>query len=232
MTAHGQDLMAAGTARNSSSSGRIYALSIDSSGRRDTGFDDDGVLLLPRTTMQARFTTTGRVYAVLKRAGAARGEFILARYSRRGTLDQNFSGDGRVRVTGCASGSNLRVIVNPSGLPVVYCQRSGSPSAMLVRRFTSTGVLDRTFSDDGTAFVDDCCQIAIDAEGRLLVASAGFGTDLTRLNRAGSLDTDFSNDGKATIDGFVIGGSYDAIFTAPGRIYVVDDRLETLAVQA
>jgi uncharacterized delta-60 repeat protein len=147
--------------------------------------------------------------------GPAFDDFAVARYNSDGSLDNSFSGDGRVltNIFGrTASADWVRgVALQTDGKVVVvgYTNQSGSDSyGLAVVRYNSDGSLDSTFSGDGvvTKYVTSGTRnlfgnaVAIQPDGKILVAgdincvdkyTAGYCTLLARFNSDGSFDTAF-----------------------------------------
>ena len=167
-------------------------------------------------------------------------DFAVVRYTSAGVLDTSFGTDGKV-VTAIGSGpdngqavaidSQDRVVVAGSSFIATNNRDFG------VVRYTSAGVLDTSFSNDGkltTAFsggtaMDHGYAVAVDSDNRIVVAGASGlapgGNDydfaVVRYNSDGSLDTNFGgnwpeDDGKVTTD-FGAGHDY-------GTAVVVDSQ--------
>ena len=103
-----------------------------------------------------------------------------------------------------------------------------------VARYTSSGVLDTTFSSDGRTQIDfgSCCQdawqVLLQSDGKIVTIgfpnSEGSDSDflLARLNSTGSLDTTFGIGGKVrTSFGNLNGGAQGGLLQADGKIVAV-----------
>jgi uncharacterized delta-60 repeat protein len=110
----------------------------------------------------------------------------------------------------------------------------GGVQNFAVARYTSAGVLDTTFSNDGLAQVDfgDCCQSAnkvlLQSDGKIITVGYANTEDsdsdflLARLSSTGSLDTAFGISGKVrTSFGDLNGGANGAAFQSDGKIVAV-----------
>ena len=170
----------------------------------------------------------GKIVAAGNTRSSAIGDFdfALVRYNRDGSLDQSFSGDGRV-TTDFGGGVDLAygVALQPDGKIVAA---GGSRLEFALVRYHRDGSLDQSFGGDGrvtTDFgdVDEAHGVALQPNGKI-VAAGGTSLDfaLARYNRDGSLDQSFGGDGSVTTDfGDVMGGFDEAFGVAlrpDGRI--------------
>jgi uncharacterized delta-60 repeat protein len=138
-------------------------------------------------------------------------DFALVRYNPDGTLDSSFSGDGK-QTTDFFGGDDqgFDVALQPAdGKMVAVGNASGNFGLV---RYNPDGTLDNWFSDDGkqtTGFYNagGASGVAVQPDGRILVAGGGGDFALARYDVDGSLDPNFSADGKQTTD---FGGSDDA----------------------
>jgi uncharacterized delta-60 repeat protein len=98
---------------------------------------------------------------------------------------------------------------------------------MTIWRFTSSGNLDSTFSDDGTVTFTGCettCSgkgVAIDPEQRIVVA--GYLDDdmaVWRYDRDGNIDTSFANGGVYKWSGTGYNSGQSVAIDSDGRIVV------------
>jgi uncharacterized delta-60 repeat protein len=130
-------------------------------------------------------------------------------HAAAGALDPTFNGDGSV-TTPVGTGDDFAnaVAVQPDGKIVVagFHYLSLSDTDFVVARYTRSGVLDPTFSTDGivtTSFgagFDHAQAVAIQPDGKIVVAGASFNGDfaLARYTTTGGLDSSFDGDGKVT----------------------------------
>ncbi|SJM91828.1 hypothetical protein [Crenothrix polyspora] len=146
-------------------------------------------------------------------AGTSDDDFAVVRYNANGSLDTNFSGDGKVTTT-------LGISVDGSGNPdkdsgnALAVQADGkilvagsSNGNFAVVRYNTNGTLDTGFSGDGKVVTnlgsleDAADSIIAQANGKILVSGESNGKlALVRYNANGSLDSSFSGDGKLTTD--------------------------------
>ncbi len=171
-------------------------------GRPDPTFGDEGTGVTELTGWTASavaLQSDGRILA----AGTADGRFALARYTPGGTLDDSFSGDGRL-VTD-VGGSAGEVVVQPDGRIVVA--GSGSDGGFALARLNADGTLDDSFSGDGETLIgvgDGATGLALAPNGDIVVAGPDFDEAIpapgeqvavARLDPDGTLDSSFSGDG-------------------------------------
>jgi uncharacterized delta-60 repeat protein len=166
-----------------------------------------------------KIQANGRIVAV----GTPGAGFALARYDFNGSLDPNFSGDGKQTTSlgGVANG----VAIQRDGRIVAV---GGGGGDFELARYNPNGLLDPSFSGDGrqtTDFGEFDLARGVALQGGKIVAVGGAGDDfgLARYNIDGSLDSSFSGDGRQTTD-FLFGASdsgSDVAIQANGRIVAV-----------
>ncbi|HQX52094.1 MAG TPA: proprotein convertase P-domain-containing protein, partial [Planctomycetaceae bacterium] len=149
----------------------------------------------------------------------------IARYNANGSLDQSFGTNGRIATSILRGANDVHVFSNGSML-VAGRAFNGNDNDIAILKLTSGGDVDESFGNRGLAvadyfgFDDEGLSIAIQADGRILVA--GFAHDggdrdfaVARFNTDGTLDTDYSTDGKQTV-------SFDANFDDEAREIKLD----------
>ncbi|MGA8277799.1 MAG: hypothetical protein WB784_06355 [Rhodanobacteraceae bacterium] len=137
-----------------------------------------------------------------------------------GDLDPGF-GNAGLALVGIADGIAGGIGVQSNGRVLICGTRStGGPSGrdFLVARFTADGLLDDSFNFNGRVGIDfggddDCNGIAVQADGRIVVAGVTVPANgnhdfaIARLNDDGALDTTFgAGTGKVTL-AFDLGGN-------------------------
>jgi uncharacterized delta-60 repeat protein len=178
-------------------------------GDLDATFGDAGVVttVFPVGSFATAVATQadGKIVAVGAAAGPSEtGEFALARYDERGTLDPSFGDAGVVTTPIAGGGDEARsVAIQEDGRIVVGGTDSGQRFAVV--RYRPDGVLDTSFGGDGivrTNFTpgdDVAWDVAIQPDGKIVaVGAAGFGQtgfQLARYRRDGTLDPTFGDDG-------------------------------------
>jgi uncharacterized delta-60 repeat protein len=142
-------------------------------------------------------------------------DFALARYNTNGTLDTRFSGDGKIRTgfSTCSIDEPYALVIQPDGKIVVAGVSNGD---FALARYNPDGTLDTTFGPSHTGkvttdirdgYLDEAFALALQPDGKIVVAGTAFGTDtkdfaLARYNLDGTLDTTFgpSHTGKIITD--------------------------------
>lgn len=148
-------------------------------------------------------------------AGRSNGDGALVRYNTNGSLDTNFSGDGKVITDlGFSIDSATSVTVQTNGKILVIFDSWTDEKSSLVR-YNANGTLDTDFSGDGKLSTLNNTSIDLQADGKILVSgrdAKGYFT-LMRYNADGTLDTHFSGDGIIKFEGY-----YDTTLQADGKI--------------
>ena len=136
-------------------------------------------------------------------------DFAIARYNSNGTLDLTFSGDGKL-TTDFSLGSDVLkdLAVQSDGKIVAGGYSTLSNTDFAFARYSSTGVLDNSFSGDGKLTLDLTCNsgdtlqnMALQTDGKILAGgftrstSGNYDFALVRLNTCGSLDSRFQGGG-------------------------------------
>ena len=138
-------------------------------------------------------------------------EFFLTRYSANGSIDSSFVGDRET-----ISSSNTPGLLQPDGKYVAVWDYSASYDAnFVVGRYDTNGHFDKSFGVDGKATinfggsrsVDNSRCIALQSDGKVLVAGYSYDSSLNRydfaiarLNSDGNLDSGFGAGGKVLTD--------------------------------
>jgi uncharacterized delta-60 repeat protein len=148
--------------------------------------------------------------------GFSGGDLAIARCHTDGSLDNSFSGDGKLLVDlGLSNEPPQAVIMQPDGKILLI----GIPGIFFPRDFTllrlnTDGSADLTFGMNGKVSTDiaggsDYATTALlQADGKIIVAGydyfdpylSGMDFVVVRYNSNGSLDSSFSGDGKLRLD--------------------------------
>src|SRR6266571_5288968 len=170
------------------------------------GFEDDAfsVLIQP----------DGKIVAVGSAdSPATYYDFAAVRYLSNGTIDTTFGVGGKVQTDfGDQNFDRARsAALQPDGRIVAAgfaISQNGGVQNFAVARYTSSGILDTTFSRDGKTQIDfgNCCQSAtkvlLQSDGKIITVGGSNGESseddflLARLNPRGSLDATFGVGGK------------------------------------
>jgi uncharacterized delta-60 repeat protein len=124
-------------------------------------------------------------------------EFMVARFSANGAPDTTFSGDGLAAADFPGDARAQALVVQPDGRPVVVGSRfTNGQHDYALARWTAGGAPDPTFSGDGvhtTHFGGNelATDVALAADGKLMVAGSVEGRPLVRYRADGSLDPFF-----------------------------------------
>jgi len=166
-------------------------------------------------------------------------DFAAVRYLSNGAIDTTFGVAGKVttdfgdrgfdRAQSAALQADGKIVAAGFATSV-----DGISENFAVARYTSSGVLDTTFSSDGRTQIDfgSCCQdawqVLLQNDGKIVTIgypnSEGSDSDflLARLNSTGSLDTTFGVGGKVrTSFGNLNGGAQGGLLQADGKIVAV-----------
>jgi uncharacterized delta-60 repeat protein len=150
--------------------------------------------------------------------------FAVARYQPNGTLDSSFGSGGEVttRLTSTVSRAN-DVAIQSNGKIVAagYAQNPNGSKAFALVRYNLNGSLDATFGSGKNAGIvlgitGVAESLAIQADGKFVVAGESGQFALLRYNTNGSLDTTFNGSGKVltNFNGSASGGLFDAVDVA------------------
>jgi uncharacterized delta-60 repeat protein len=157
----------------------------------------------------------------------------VARFNTDGSLDSDFSGDGKV-LTQVAGSEDIAYdcALQPDGKLVVAGYSDSGSWDFSLARFNPDGSLDTTFSGDGLVITQvgngdsRIKDVVIQTDGKILVAGEAEGVitsdfALARYNADGSLDITFDGDGWLTTD-IAFGDDYaSAMLLQPdGKIVV------------
>jgi len=136
-------------------------------------------------------------------------DMAFAAYTKAGSLDHTFSGDGKiVRTTSNAGGLGALTILDTGKIVAVGTTNRGVPrDDMVVHKYLRTGAFDHSFGGgDGIAFFgygtgsdsrdDEAADVALQADGKIVVAGFSRGSDnnqfaVLRLTANGAIDPSF-----------------------------------------
>ncbi len=205
-------------------------------GTLDPSFDGDGILLIQNAAggnkhdeaFAITIDANNKILVTGWSTNASNNlDLVVIRLNENGTFDNSFDGDG-IRVHDNAAGGNGHdrgyAITTDANGKILVAGRSwkGLEYDMTIWRFKENGALDNTFGG-GAGFVlshnaagggtyDDGFDIAVDGDGKILVAGASYnGSDedmvVWRYNADGTPDASFGTNGKVVNDKGAGGGS-------------------------
>lgn len=204
----------------------------NSNGILDPTFDDDGRVTTDisgadNIAYAVAIQADGKIVVAGTALSQVSGKHViaLARYSSTGILDPGFGSGGIVTTPfgsvdthgfGLALGSNGRIVV-------VGDIRTGQNSDFAVACYTTQGVRDSNFSDDGLTTVHftsggaggaaSARGVAIQSDGKIVVFGTGFFPDsdswaLARLTPTGNPDSNFDGDGRLV---YTLGSGFNQV---------------------
>ncbi len=244
-------IVAVGYASTSSTAGSydFAVVRYNADGSLDTSFGGDGIVLTnfgsgDDYAYGVTIDSDGDIVVVGYATNASgHKDFAVARYNSDGTLDTGFGGGDGMTTTDISATGNATaqdVVIQADGKIVVvgYANMASSIDFAVVR-YNSDGTLDTDFGTEGvqtTDFAsasDTAYSVAIDADGKIVVAGTASGYDfgVVRYNTDGTLDTSFSHDGMVTTHlGSGAGSGYDVAIQSDGKIVVAGTALDDFGV--
>lgn len=139
-------------------------------------------------------------------------DFALARYNRDGSLDAEFGDNGKVTTDffdGSLDEAHAVAVQEDDKIVLAGRAKTSAGDDFALARYNRDGSLDTDFgrsgrvSTDFAGGVDQAAAIAVQADGKIVVAGSASALSvaaLARYNRDGSLDGDFGDSGKVTTD--------------------------------
>lgn len=217
--------------------GASVIVRLTASGALDTTFSRDGrVPIDPSFGPVSALALDGNriVIAAITDSGVVSRVASIGRLTGSGAWDRSFDGDGRLVLdTPGEIGQLAGVAIGPKRTIVLLTNYSlAGRSSVLVQRLTSDGVLDETFSRDGTAKVPvpvgvqaGAGSFDLDADGGVVIASSAItptriDTIVSRLTPRGTAVRGFGTNGwvRFGVDGRAFTDTYKVEFDATGRI--------------
>jgi uncharacterized delta-60 repeat protein len=200
---------------------KAFALArLRENGSSDHSFSGNGQLItrfnpnseLPESAGAVASLDDGRIIV----AGAAEGDFAMARYLPTGELDDSFSQDGKQTTDfqGRRDGAEDLAILGDGRILAAgqaNVGRGGRSGDFGLARYSPDGALDASLSGDGRQVADIAGRtdraeaLAVQADGRVLVAGGAEGAAgkfdfaLARFLPDGEPDASFSGDGRETV---------------------------------
>jgi len=196
--------------------GNIAVARYYANGTLDTSFGTGGIVTTDISGVDDRgsalaIQSDSKIVVGGRSKNGADNDFAVVRYNTNGTLDTNFSGDGKVTTHIGGTNETIYALAIQSGGKIVAAGHSyngGFPDFAVVR-YNTDGSLDTSFGSDGKVTTavgsgnDVAYSVAIQADGKIVAAGYtynGSNNDfaVVRYKGDGSLDTDFDTDGIVT----------------------------------
>lgn len=197
----------------STTQGSVVVIRYNANGAPDPTFGTGGITVTSLTSDASAFAATlqpdGKIL-VAGRSSASSGvtSFLLLRYTVGGVLDTSFGTLGIVTTaipSGTETGASA-IVLSGTNIVVAGHSKIGGKFAVVVARYTTSGVLDSTFGGGGIVTTQVITQVgSVDASAAAIVLQsdtkivvAGLAGDavnsiwdvaLLRYNTDGSLDT-------------------------------------------
>lgn len=137
------------------------------------------------------------------------GDFLICRLLPNGELDNNFNGNGKLKIALSAEDDRSYTLALQPDAKILMAgtAKSGAYSNFALARINATGKLDSTFDADGVAIQSlgnlnsRIYAIALQSDGKIIaVGSINSGANqdiaLARFNSNGTLDLSFGDQGK------------------------------------
>ena len=195
--------------------GNTYSTNFDfavfrynANGTLDTGFDTDGIFVLPIGTgndgaSAMVIQADGKIVVAGSAVVNSVGSFALARLNPNGSLDTSFDTDGILTTAFGTTASGISSIALQTDGKIVAAGNGGTGGHNhAMARYNTDGSLDNTFDTDGklTSAVGAGKGVALQSDGKIVVAVVApnnvFG--LVRYTTAGTLDNTFGTGGIVT----------------------------------
>ena len=199
----GSNLIVAGVSAHGGATDMAVARVLNPAGAFDSGFASGGTVKLIDfggsldIAHSVALAPDGKI-VVAGVTGPTLTSIGVARLTANGDLDNSFNGNGKATVPGTVGA----LAVQPDGKVIVGGSSGGD---FTVARFNTNGTLDQTFGSGGRASVnfgtgaDTVNDIAVQPDGKIVLAGASSGFAVARLQPNGSLDTTFGTSGKTSV---------------------------------
>ena len=175
----------------------------------------------------------GKIVAVGHSGTLTNSYYAIARYNSDGSLDNSFSGDGKLNTAVTNDLNNaLDVVVQPDGRILVAGRSYSIDWDFSMARYEPNGDLDSTFGTDGTLTFstapgeDEAHAMVLQSDGKIVLAGRAEGAAnrdfaVARFNANGTIDNSFGSGGKViTPMGTGNDDAYAVVVQPNGRIIV------------
>jgi uncharacterized delta-60 repeat protein len=227
-------IVVAGLANNTD----FAVIRINADGTFDLGFSGDGLQTTNFTVSSDVAKAVGiQPDGKIVVGGDNNSDFLIARYSSTGTLDNTFDTDGRQTVNFNATDVCNSLLIQPDGKILMGGNTFTTTEILALCRLNTDGAIDISFGGAGKYSTPDgggFCSLALQSDNRIVVTTTKNPISspqilILRLNPHGALDTSFDTDGKQTLS-FGFGSEYanSVAIQADGKIIVGcynDDKL-------
>lgn len=171
--------------------------------RLDVGPDNDAALAVA-VQPDGKIVIAGYTYT-------SGFEFLVMRFTAAGALDATFGTNGKVTTALTSFNIATSIALQSDGKIVVAgFSNVGGGQDFVVLRYTTSGVLDSTFSGDGIAFTnlggstEQPTSVLVQPDGKIVAAGFSYqgawsDVALVRYTDAGALDTSFGAGGKTIL---------------------------------
>ena len=241
------DIVVVGTHFPDSSTGdvKMAVARIDSDGTLDDTFSSDGKELfdLSGDTRggDVAVQSNGRIVCV----GRDGHDLLVVRFLSDGTPDPSFDGDGSITTSFTDDVEGMAVAIDPGTQEILAGAThvvSGQTEDFVIARYTTTGTLDDTWSDDGKRTAQTTSEgglqsLVVDSSSRVVAvgstesSSHGFQFVVRRFDNDGTSDDSWSDDGVVQA-GFKRGGesaddfAFDVVLQSNGQVLVAGTSLD------
>jgi uncharacterized delta-60 repeat protein len=192
-----------------------------SDGATELAIDDDGgpgfINWIP--------TETGEYYLEVRGLGGGTGNYELG---LRDNVPFGSSGKILTRIGAENDAAKAVTLQSDGKILVAGTSYNGQTSAVFaLARYNEDGFLDETFDGDGKLTMpigefSDANSVAIQGDGKIVVAGSSFGFTIARFNSDGSPDTTFDGDGQLATPMGVYGSYLNALaIQGDGKIVAV-----------
>jgi uncharacterized delta-60 repeat protein len=178
---------------------------LNSDGSLDTTFATGGKQVISVGGTDRAYSVAFQPDGQILVSGYVDGHHGLLRLNQDGSLDTSFGNGGKAVILGEASGNGSWSMNVQSDGKIVMAGRSniGMDGGFGLIRLNSDGTLDVGFGGSGSVRVPGTGQaysVALQSDGKIVVAGGESDFNVARLNTDGSFDTSFGGgDGVATI---------------------------------
>ncbi|HIA58805.1 MAG TPA: hypothetical protein EYO00_02770, partial [Gammaproteobacteria bacterium] len=238
---------------NSSAGNQIWVKSLNSDGKPNATFADNGVF---RTTLEGNNNRAISAVSVepdklligINTGNGSNTNFGILRLNSNGTLDSNFGTNGLVITESDSIDQLQQIAIQPDGKVILGGTRfNGETVDILIARYNEDGSIDQSFGNNGTVSIDIgtgssdfLTDIAVDSNSNILASgytdsSGAFEPFVSRFDATGNLDPSFGSQGTTLINYDGGDGGYfatDLLIQENGKIIVVGtgdtDRRPTL----